>query len=245
MNLGKIGWYPINFIGGLIASMYALVPVYIIYVDSLGFLSFGARTFALGGMGFVTFCVVAARKRGYKLFSREKRDHKNGFTMLELLVVISIIGILSALILPTISSARNAAYYSRTKAEAKQIGVALELYANAHGGVYPPDADRNIPPGLETYIAGKNWPAAPWPGSIYDWDAWAPSDLAYDPKEQVYQLSIRFCPLNAPTLCQFPKESWAQNFDYYSSVYFCVSGPCRAHSSQPLNHPAYCLNCSQ
>jgi prepilin-type N-terminal cleavage/methylation domain-containing protein len=225
-------------------SVYGLVPVFIVYVDSLGFLTSVTRTFAMGGMFTVATLVGYAQRTGRKLFARRaKGDTANGFTLIELLIVISIIGILSSLLLPSLSAARNAAYFARTKVEMKTMGTALESYANDHGGAYPPDANRNVPPGIEEYVTGKNWPAAPWPGSIYDWDAWSPADLSYEPKQQVYQLSVRFCPANLPELCKFPKDAWAQNFDYYSAVYFCVSGPCRSHSSQPVNHPGLCVNC--
>ena len=244
MKKKSASWYPISFTGGLLMSLYSLLPFYIIYIDNLGLVTSPLRIFAIGGMMFVSVCATSARIQGKKLFSRYK-DHgkESGFTLIELLIVISIIGILSAIILPAFYSARQAAYLSRTREEMHSLSVALEMYANDHGS-YPPDADRSIPPGLETYLAaGGNWPNAPWPGSVYDWDAWAPSDLAYPPYNQVYQISIRFCPVNQPTQCTFPNEPWAKNFDYYSSVYYCVSGPCRAHSSQPVDHPAYCLNC--
>ncbi|TSC69071.1 MAG: hypothetical protein G01um101456_366 [Parcubacteria group bacterium Gr01-1014_56] len=166
----------------------------------------------------------------------------SGFTLVELLIVIAIIGILASIIFPAVQSARDKAYLSRAKAEFRSINTALEMYA-ANQGSYPPDANRDMPPGLEAYLGTGNWPKAPWPGSLYDWDAWAPGDLSFDPKEQVYQISIRFCPAGQPTQCTFPNEPWAQNFDYYSAAYYCIAGPCRAHSDQPPTHPGYCLNC--
>lgn len=226
-------------------ALYGFIPPYIVYADSIGLLPHSSRIFAMGGMALIGISVFAARKRGHTLFSRNRKTRaiEPGFTLMELMIVISIIGILAALIFPVFTSARNAAYVARSKTEFKSIATALELYTNATGSQYPADVDRGLPPGLESYLGPGEWPEAPWPGSVYDWDSWNAEDLAYSPQEPVRQISIRFCPLNQPALCKFPHEPWAVDFDYYSSVYYCISGSCRSHSSKPANHPGYCVNC--
>jgi prepilin-type N-terminal cleavage/methylation domain-containing protein/prepilin-type processing-associated H-X9-DG protein len=60
------------------------------------------------------------------------RSARQGFTLIELLAVIAIIGILMALLLPTISSARAKATISRCQSNLRQIGVAVLIYAGNH-----------------------------------------------------------------------------------------------------------------
>lgn len=239
-------WYSISFIGGLLVALYAFIPPFVVYADTIGVLPATSRVVVTAGMGFVTLIVFVARKQGKQLFARHRpksRVSERGFTLMELLVVISIIGILSAIAVPVFNNAREAAYFSRAKSEFRSVAVAIELHSNATGVTYPPDVDRGLPPGLEAYLSGGNWPNAPWPGSIYDWDVWMPADLAYPPYEPVYQISVRFCPLNAPSQCRFPNDEWAEDFDYHSAAYYCISGSCRAHASKPVTHPGYCVNC--
>ena len=60
-----------------------------------------------------------------------------GFTLVELLVVMSIIGLLIGLLLPAVSVAVRAARVGRTKSIIQSLTVGLEAFKD-DWGVYPP-----------------------------------------------------------------------------------------------------------
>jgi len=65
------------------------------------------------------------------------RTKRSGFTLVELLVVVSLIAILVALLLPAVQSAREAARRARCANNLKQVILATHNFESAHGG-FPP-----------------------------------------------------------------------------------------------------------
>ena len=76
----------------------------------------------------------------------EYRSHtRHGFTLLELLVVISLIALLIALLLPALASARNAARTLTCQNHLRQIGLGTVNYAVDHDNKLPrPDWGNNV-----------------------------------------------------------------------------------------------------
>jgi prepilin-type N-terminal cleavage/methylation domain-containing protein len=97
---------------------------------------------------------------------------QGGFTLVELLVVVAIIGILIALLLPAIGMARESARKSHCGSNLRQIGIGLHVYLTTNGC---------LPPGYITEVRenlddnGPGW-------------AWGSMLLPYLEQQDVYKL---------------------------------------------------------
>jgi prepilin-type N-terminal cleavage/methylation domain-containing protein len=67
----------------------------------------------------------------------KKKSFSAAFTLIELLVVITIIGILAGIALPVFNSVQIKGAQTKVLAQAKQVGLALKLYAGDNSGSYP------------------------------------------------------------------------------------------------------------
>ncbi|MFP4022374.1 MAG: type II secretion system protein [Candidatus Paceibacterota bacterium] len=174
------------------------------------------------------------------------KGRNKGFTLIELLISLAIIGVLAAIILVAVYRAYDETYKARAELELRMLQSAMHVYALDLGHM-PPDVDRDLPPGLEHYLPAGNWPEAPWPGTVYDWDHWEPDELNHSPDDdRVIQITIRFCDMGDPIdECNFPQYEWAEDFDVNSGFFYCIEGKCRSHSDEPLDYPGYCVNCPE
>jgi len=94
-----------------------------------------------------------------------------GFTLVELLVVISIIGLLIGLSVPALSKARENARRTKCLSNVRQLRIALQMYADSHDGRVPPrdyDAGAVWVDRLEPYYASRKLLRCPTDGKKAD-----------------------------------------------------------------------------
>lgn len=91
-------------------------------------------------------------------FPQPPRQSNSAFTLVEILVVISIISLLLALLMPTLSKARESSTAVQCMSNQRQIGLTMSNYAADHKGYFPPrEYAPGFPSGNPFPEQGKNW----------------------------------------------------------------------------------------
>lgn len=65
------------------------------------------------------------------------RMAKQGFTLIEIMVVVGIIGLLMAVLIPNVTGKMNEARITSARVHIKNVAEALQMYSMKHGGKYP------------------------------------------------------------------------------------------------------------
>jgi prepilin-type N-terminal cleavage/methylation domain-containing protein len=95
---------------------------------------------------------------------------RRGFTLIEILVVVIILGILAAVIIPRFAGASEEARVNTFVKNLKTYGMQLELYHDRFGD-WPPDrGPGEFPDELSQQLRSEPWTSPSPIGGVWDWD---------------------------------------------------------------------------
>ncbi|MEL6797434.1 MAG: prepilin-type N-terminal cleavage/methylation domain-containing protein [Planctomycetota bacterium] len=93
-----------------------------------------------------------------------------GFTIVELVVVVVIIGVITAVAIPRFSRANQNALTNAAARDFRQIETALRLYYADHRAWPPNQLSGVYPPELAGYYDQPQWESGPTFGDRWDWN---------------------------------------------------------------------------
>lgn len=145
------------------------------------------------------------------------RSKQRAFTLVELLVVITIIGILVALLLPAVNAARETARRTQCMNNMKQLALATAKY-ETDNGKYPGYVERLQPGKAGEKIA--TWIVMLFPNiernDVYD--LWSdPTVLPTDPRLLPF-INFLKCPSNPQRNANTPDNSYVANAGWYPDL---------------------------
>ena len=95
---------------------------------------------------------------------------KRAFTLVEIMIVVTIIGLLAAMAFPAFKRVRDRAQASRVANDFRIFTDAFQMYA-LDNGMYPPDNTKGVvPDGMDDYLDVEVWTGETPIGGNYNWE---------------------------------------------------------------------------
>jgi general secretion pathway protein G len=113
----------------------------------------------------------------------QRPSHQRGFTLIEILIVVVIIGILATMVVPKFADARREASVSSVRNQLQTLRAQVELYRAGNGGVVPASSEL-----MSALVeAGQIRRVPEWPAGFSvdaaHFDSTGLLRLSYDPEE--------------------------------------------------------------